>query len=103
MDEEDLKNFLEEHKNDVGWVRPENDLDGIVLHSRVWDESIRVDLRKLSEITGEQILLMIQGGKNVEQMTRVTGYFSKVAGWNAGKRGELKERHRIGNDLLGGG
>ncbi|MBU2565641.1 MAG: anaerobic ribonucleoside-triphosphate reductase, partial [Candidatus Thermoplasmatota archaeon] len=34
-------------------------------------------------------------GKNVEQMTRVTGYFSKIAGWNKGKTGELKDRYRV--------
>ncbi len=34
-------------------------------------------------------------GKNVEQITRVTGFFSKVNSWNRGKLGELKERHRV--------
>ena len=33
-------------------------------------------------------------GKNVEHMTRVTGYFSKVEGWNKGKKGELDDRKR---------
>jgi ribonucleoside-triphosphate reductase len=31
---------------------------------------------------------------NVEQITRITGYFTRVSGWNAGKRGELRDRHR---------
>lgn len=30
----------------------------------------------------------------VEQITRITGYFTKVASWNKGKRGELKDRFR---------
>jgi ribonucleoside-triphosphate reductase len=30
----------------------------------------------------------------VEQITRITGYFTKVSSWNKGKRGELKDRHR---------
>ncbi|MFH0959206.1 MAG: anaerobic ribonucleoside-triphosphate reductase, partial [Pseudomonadota bacterium] len=32
--------------------------------------------------------------KEVEQITRITGYFTKVSSWNKGKRGELKDRHR---------
>ncbi len=30
----------------------------------------------------------------VEQITRITGYFTKVSSWNKGKRGELKDRLR---------
>lgn len=31
---------------------------------------------------------------NVEGITRITGYFSRIPGWNKGKIGELKARHR---------
>ena len=31
---------------------------------------------------------------NLEQITRITGYFTKVHSWNKGKLGELKERYR---------
>jgi ribonucleoside-triphosphate reductase (formate) len=34
----------------------------------------------------------------VEQITRITGYFTKVSSWNKGKKGELKDRFR--NDGL---
>jgi ribonucleoside-triphosphate reductase len=34
------------------------------------------------------------GSMNVDGITRVTGYFSKVSGWNDGKRAELKDRFR---------
>jgi len=33
-------------------------------------------------------------GCNVDHITRTTGYFSKTSGWNKGKVGELKDRHR---------
>ncbi len=36
----------------------------------------------------------------VEQITRITGYFTKVSSWNKGKRGELKDRYR-NNGLIG--
>ncbi|MFA4967678.1 MAG: anaerobic ribonucleoside-triphosphate reductase [Candidatus Margulisiibacteriota bacterium] len=32
---------------------------------------------------------------DVEGITRITGYFSRVAGWNKGKIGELKERYKV--------
>jgi ribonucleoside-triphosphate reductase len=35
--------------------------------------------------------------EKVEQITRITGYFTKVASWNKGKIGELKDRRRYSN------
>ncbi len=35
---------------------------------------------------------------NVDHITRVTGYFSRVSGWNAGKKQELKDRFK--SDLV---
>ena len=32
---------------------------------------------------------------DVAQVSRITGYLSDVAGWNAAKRQELKDRHRV--------
>jgi ribonucleoside-triphosphate reductase len=34
------------------------------------------------------------GSSDIEGITRVTGFFSKTRGWNKGKMGELKDRHR---------
>lgn len=34
------------------------------------------------------------GSKNVDGITRITGYFTKVSSWNKGKLGELKDRYR---------
>lgn len=34
------------------------------------------------------------GSREVENMTRITGYFSKISGWNKGKIGELADRYR---------
>ncbi|OYD16810.1 anaerobic ribonucleoside-triphosphate reductase [candidate division WOR-3 bacterium JGI_Cruoil_03_51_56] len=36
------------------------------------------------------------GSSDVDFITRVTGFFSKVSGWNAGKRAELLDRHKDG-------
>jgi ribonucleoside-triphosphate reductase len=34
------------------------------------------------------------GSMDVDGITRITGYFTKVSSWNKGKLGELKDRHR---------
>lgn len=34
------------------------------------------------------------GSGRVDGITRITGYFSKISGWNKGKKGELKERFK---------
>ena len=34
------------------------------------------------------------GSRDVEGITRITGYFTKVSSWNKGKKGELKDRYR---------
>ncbi|MBI5568966.1 MAG: anaerobic ribonucleoside-triphosphate reductase [Desulfomonile tiedjei] len=37
------------------------------------------------------------GSSQVEQITRITGYFTKISSWNKGKRGELRDRYRNGD------
>jgi len=34
------------------------------------------------------------GSKDVDGITRITGYFTKISSWNKGKLGELKDRYR---------
>jgi ribonucleoside-triphosphate reductase len=34
------------------------------------------------------------GSEEVEGITRITGYFTKVSSWNKGKKGELKDRYK---------
>ncbi|MCW4027249.1 MAG: anaerobic ribonucleoside-triphosphate reductase, partial [Candidatus Bathyarchaeota archaeon] len=38
-------------------------------------------------------------GEELEQWSRVTGYYQRVRGWNAGKRQELLDRQRYGVNL----
>jgi len=35
------------------------------------------------------------GAQDVDGVTRITGYFTRTSSWNAGKRGELKDRSRV--------
>ena len=41
------------------------------------------------------IVAALAHGRDVEQITRITGYFSKVASWNKSKKAELRDRHRV--------
>ena len=41
------------------------------------------------------------GSSDVDFITRVTGYFSKVSSWNAGKRAELLDRYKDGIGRMG--
>jgi hypothetical protein len=54
----------------------------------------RVDDHALGMIGWRQLRAACVRGRDVEHITRVTGYFSKVSGWNKGKQGELEDRHR---------
>lgn len=52
-------------------------------------EADKLNLKELIKITNQ--------GKNIEHITRVTGYFSKTKSWNKGKIAELEQRFRSGD------
>jgi len=56
----------------------------------------RVDDRAIEQRSWRQLSALCKQGRDVTGITRITGYFSKVPGWNAGKRQELKDRYRSG-------
>ncbi len=60
------------------------------------DACTRIDTALVATLTSEELLREINRGLDVEQITRITGYFTKVSQWNKGKRGELKDRIRTG-------
>jgi len=57
--------------------------------------STRITNDMLAKLSPEELLSSINKGLEVEQITRITGYFTKVSQWNKGKRGELKDRMRV--------
>jgi hypothetical protein len=48
----------------------------------------------LQKLDFNQLVSEINRGLRIEQISRVTGYFSKISQWNLGKRGELNDRSR---------
>lgn len=53
---------------------------------------IRYD--KLHDMEPSELLKHINKGLEVEGITRITGYFTKIGNWNPGKIGELKDRKK---------
>ena len=58
------------------------------------DSCTRIDSALVTQLTADALLREINRGLDIEQITRITGYFTKVSQWNKGKRGELKDRLR---------
>lgn len=57
-----------------------------------FNTTTRINNDAISENDAETLLKACHHGKNVKRITRITGYFSVVENWNAGKRAELKDR-----------
>ena len=92
---EDLNAFLEQNPQ-VEWAQED---DGtLYLRHSVFDkehEKIKIEPGALASLTPAKLEQVLVGGRNVEHITRVTGYFSRVSGWNKGKRAELADRKRV--------
>jgi len=72
--------------------------DIIEIKNSVFNTSIFMDWNKFLNTSLGEIKKVSHAGKNIEHITRVTGYFSRVNGWNKGKTEELKDRHRVSID-----
>ena len=57
----------------------------------------KITSEKFKSMGVEELDEAVYGGLRLEQITRITGYFTKVASWNKGKVGELKDRRRFDN------
>lgn len=64
------------------------------------DRATRIVKKVFYSMTPSQLVAEINRGLQVEQIARVTGYFSKVSSWNKGKVGELNDRPRDGGNFF---
>jgi len=69
---------------------------GVLIANDRYETLTHVSHDALAGMTVKMLEDYTAQGKNVEHLTRVTGYFSKVSGWNKGKAQELKDRFRGG-------
>ena len=72
----------------------EEEMPGIIVKDKQFDTLTFFSEKAILDNNMDYLLKQTHHGKNVEQITRVTGYFSKVSSWNKGKKAELKDRYR---------
>ena len=68
--------------------------DGLIV---IWrqDAMSRVTYKAIADNTLDTLTAACVQGRDVDHITRVTGYFSRTSQWNKGKTAELKDRHRV--------
>ena len=67
---------------------------GIVIENSRFETRTHATFAAVELNTAATILASTSQGKDVDHITRVTGYFSRTSGWNKGKKAELEDRHR---------
>ncbi len=88
---EHLKNYphlyeFEEKKN--------NGYSGVLVRDKEYHTLTFFTDEAISEGEIVDLLKHTHHGRNVEWISRVTGYFSKINSWNKGKKAEFKDRYR---------
>ena len=68
--------------------------DGIFVKNIIYDTETHLTKEIIEKHDSWYLKNATHHGKNIEQITRVTGFFSKT-NWNPGKMGELKQRYRV--------
>lgn len=71
------------------------DRDGLVV---LWENGramSHVTWRAIADNDLAALLAACKQGRDVDHITRVTGYFSKVSAYNPGKVAELRDRARV--------
>jgi anaerobic ribonucleoside-triphosphate reductase len=99
MNKEELDIFLEIHP-EIEWKLEDSKV--IFRHTNLdkEDECIEVLNETIDKITADELYKTIINGRNIDHITRVCGYFSRVSGWNKSKIGELRDRHRETNESV---
>lgn len=96
MKREDFMDYLGTQEADYGFSVGELEGErGVFVKNKTFDTETHFTWDAIEESELEFLLLNTFHGKNVEQMTRVTGYMSKIGAWNKGKTAELKDRSRV--------
>ena len=75
-----------------------DDDDNFYFRHKLFDgegDKIKIEPKAWVTLTEAKLDQILTAGRNVEHITRVTGYFSRVSGWNKGKLGELSDRSRV--------
>ena len=95
MERTDFIKYLREHDQTYEYQLGEMEEDtGVYVKNKEYNTETFFSDKAIESKDANELLKATHQGKNVENITRVTGFFSKTKGWNKGKTGELKQRHR---------
>jgi hypothetical protein len=87
---EELRSWLDSQDE---WDYQVDD-DGVLMRNDRLETLTHASFRAIEANSLEALTAACAQGKDVDHITRVTGYFSRTSGWNKGKAGELKDRYR---------
>jgi len=94
MERQKFVEYLEKHPAFYAFDEHTGEENGVMVTDKLYQTRTFFSSRAIEEYDLAFLLKRTHHGKNVEQITRVTGYFSKVNAWNKGKKAELKDRYR---------
>lgn len=91
----EFKAYLKEHASEYDFVPYTHEgVDGILVTNKLFSTKTHFSKKAIEENDILTLLNATHQGKNIDQITRITGYFSQIRSWNRGKTGELKERYK---------
>ena len=94
MQKQEFVAYLSQNPEQFDFQEQEQDgVPGLLVESKSFQTKTFFPEEAISDQDLPRLLVSTHQGRNIEHITRVTGYFSKVSGWNAGKRAELIDRH----------
>ena len=95
MREQDFIDYLSGHREEYEYMQGEHAGQyGVFVKNKRFETEMHFTYDTIGTSDLESLLKATHMGRNVEKITRVTGFFSKVSGWNKGKSGELRDRYR---------
>lgn len=87
---DELKSWLDSHE---GWDYQLDEKGMLIRNSRL-ETLTHATFQAIERSALDELTAACTQGKDVDHITRVTGYFSRTSGWNKGKTAELKDRYR---------
>jgi hypothetical protein len=103
MREEQFDKFVDDHP--ALEHRLDDDEKSILLCDPTWpfyqkDGNLtKITKEKFAVMTPDELESAVYGGVQLEHITRVTGYMTKVSGWNKGKMAELRDRSKCDDNF----
>ena len=78
------------------WTAEEVEGGGWIVQDTRYETAWHITDEAFAGLTLPQLEAITPAGRNVDHISRVTGYFSRTSGWNKGKQAELRDRARTG-------